>query len=927
MTGIEALNEADVHAMSIAPGSAPEAGIYALKVFGDTANSTQLIVPALDWVGEQITNGERIDIVSMSLGGAANPPDTADAKAVDVLTEQGVLSVIAAGNEGDIVNITGSPSGANSALTVAASQSGRALMDGIRVNTPDSLSGELLTGAYSMNMTQDFNVTGEVVAISPDNVGGCSAYSAEDKQAVAGNIAWVASWDDVNLPCSTTTVADNATDADAIAVMVVSRSNLPSRSSSGNDVIPMFKATASSHKIIQSALDEGTLNVTLSSDWKLSIPVDRADEFSDVIASFTSRGIHGSVGGIVKPDVAAPGVGIISASSATGNGAASMSGTSMATPLVSGVAALVIQAHEGEEGWTPARVKATIMNTADHDVTTEKDATADESSTVAYGPLRVGTGRIDARNAVASEATVFASNNEAAVTGGFGIVQVLQDGDQRTMQFTVSNTADTSVTYSMEYLPRVETPGVSYTLSASSVTVPANGTATFDVTLTAVRSEMRHTIDPTQDAVDSLTGFASNYVTDASGIVRLVPQTTADLSGDDVFFPLRVAVVAAPRPVSETSTSITVNSATEGTLSVIGRGLNQGEGSEAYTSQIIPMRLIAEDPQGDHYTNEISTQTLASGDIRAAGLVSTAPQLEDPSQGYLIVGVVTDQAWSRLGPAMYPLIYLDLNNDGELDYSVEVAYGQSVDGTPKYSTCSTVTLYRLDGGNAEIVDVQPLPDNMALDSNTMAIPISLSALGYTSESEDATMAMYLGTYAGQALRTETIEGEEYTVNYIDMANAVLFDAFDIGLWFGDGGQTDGGTWQWADDEGTQVPVHFADDSSDASAQNDEASDDTKLLILHTNGLTPISTEDDPILDIQTVTAPDPDPEPTPDPEPDPNPSPSGPDGSKPSADGGSQSKPLSVTGVAVGAIVIVAVLLVAAGIVVLVIRKHTPASR
>ena len=57
----------------------------------------------------------------------------------------------------------------------------------------------------------------------------------------------------------------------------------------------------------------------------------------------------------LKPDVAAPGVSISSAFVGSGTGAQTLSGTSMAAPNTTGVAALVVQAHPT---WSPTRIKA-----------------------------------------------------------------------------------------------------------------------------------------------------------------------------------------------------------------------------------------------------------------------------------------------------------------------------------------------------------------------------------------------------------------------------------------------------------------------------------------------------------------------------------------------------------------------------------------
>ena len=74
-------------------------------------------------------------------------------------------------------------------------------------------------------------------------------------------------------------------------------------------------------------------------------------------ASFSSGGPR-TGDSALKPDISAPGVSILSTASGSGNKGYFLSGTSMASPHVAGIAALVRQAHPL---WTTEQVKAAIV--------------------------------------------------------------------------------------------------------------------------------------------------------------------------------------------------------------------------------------------------------------------------------------------------------------------------------------------------------------------------------------------------------------------------------------------------------------------------------------------------------------------------------------------------------------------------------------
>jgi hypothetical protein len=88
-----------------------------------------------------------------------------------------------------------------------------------------------------------------------------------------------------------------------------------------------------------------------------AITVGAVDEY-DNIAMFSSKGPNTDILSI-KPEVVAPGVNILS--TVPGNNTERKSGTSMATPHVAGVCALLKSLHRN---WSPAQIKSAIMTTA-----------------------------------------------------------------------------------------------------------------------------------------------------------------------------------------------------------------------------------------------------------------------------------------------------------------------------------------------------------------------------------------------------------------------------------------------------------------------------------------------------------------------------------------------------------------------------------
>ncbi|MBE0522645.1 MAG: S8 family serine peptidase, partial [Candidatus Methanoperedenaceae archaeon] len=139
-----------------------------------------------------------------------------------------------------------------------------------------------------------------------------------------------------------------------------------------------------------------------------------ATDINDVIAGFSSRGP--TADGRIKPDVSAPGVTITSLDYASsGYVSADWSGTSMATPHVSGAAALLLHAANTLGiSLTPSDIKNILKNTA-----VDLGAEGNDNT--------YGAGRIDVFAAIKSLDTAPAvSANPTSYPGGY---QAARNGD------------------------------------------------------------------------------------------------------------------------------------------------------------------------------------------------------------------------------------------------------------------------------------------------------------------------------------------------------------------------------------------------------------------------------------------------------------------------------------------------------------------
>ena len=692
------LTTQSVQDMWIGPGTAPEAGLYALKVFGDGGGSTDLTGAALDWVGQALTEGKDINVLNLSLGSDYGAPDDPDNAKIDALTARGVLPVIASGNADDFTDIGGSPGNAEGALTVAASATGQSLFDGVEVTAPAD-AAKVYRAQYSQNYRGTLPVEGDVV-VPTTNVDGCAAFSADEAARIAGKVVWL-KWTDAALECGSGVRFGNVEAAGGVGVLLAGTVNSFDSGIAGNATIPGAELTADSVASLQAAAQAGTLHVRFADELKGTELATDAESVN-TLAPFTSRGVHGSFDDIVKPDVAGPGVNVISAANGTGDDRMSMSGTSMATPHVAGIVALTFESHPT---WTAPQVKAAVMNTATHDV-----EQGDRTATL----LRQGTGRVDALQAVTAGTTVRSIENDQLVTASYGVVEVSgKASGNRTLQ--IENTDGTAHTYDVAYQPQVTQPGVAFSLSTKRVTVQPHGTATVKLTFSvADATKLRRVIDPTQESVQQ--GYQREFVPAASGVVTFTP-TDASLN------PLRLGVYVAPKPVSAVHGSNVTFTGPQRTADIVlrGRTVDQGAATTGYHAAVAPFVLGGTDGQ-EPVAEGSAAQSLRAADVRAYGANY------DKASDTLAFGVQTAGPDANPGAVTNVEVLIDTDRDGTADYLVYDAKSAVVDAT----LATTVDL-----ASGETVDAQPLnggapgQDVNTFDSAVKVLTVDASTIGAT----------------------------------------------------------------------------------------------------------------------------------------------------------------------------------------------------
>jgi minor extracellular serine protease Vpr len=407
-------------ALSIGPGVAPKADLYAVRVFG-CEGSTELIVDAIDWA---VKND--MDVINMSLGASFGASDDADAIAAQNAAKAGVIVVASAGNSGHSEYISGAPAAADQVISVAA------------LDAHDSFPAAR-------------------IALSP--AGSITAMNANDAPLPSASLEVVVLRDaegGVSLGCDEAEYADAAISGKLVVTMRgdcarVDRAMFGARHGAAAVAMinnaagyPLYEGPIFGVGIpflgirggssADGALLAGSTGASLSEGGSIPNP-----EF-EILADFTSGGPRFNDSAL-KPNLTAPGISVFSTLIGSGNQGVAFSGTSMAAPYTSGVAALTVQAHPR---WSPKEIRAALL------------CTADASKVQDYEARLAGAGAVQAAPAATTQVVALAQPH-GPMNLSFGFAE-LDKGFEDSDKVVLRNHGRTAVAFDVASAPTGGSP-------------------------------------------------------------------------------------------------------------------------------------------------------------------------------------------------------------------------------------------------------------------------------------------------------------------------------------------------------------------------------------------------------------------------------------------------------------------------------------
>lgn len=700
-------------------GVAPGATLLAVKVCSSvsTACSGLALLLGMDFALDPNGDGDisdAADVINMSLGIDYGQREDDLAAAGDIAAQLGVTVVAAAGNAGDRPYIVGSPASAPEVIAVAQTQMPSAAFVPLQINSPAAIAG-----FHNNTATLDWAPIGAGVTGNVAFVGrGCPAEGATPADPYLANPAGKVALIDRG-QCNISLKVDRAAKAGAVGALiglVAPGDAVPFAFGGGDTFVPSLVITQSTSNLIKANI-AAPVNVTIS--------LNNSTSLAGSVVGSSSRGPSYSFNSI-KPDIAAPG-GSVSAQVGTGTGATAFSGTSGATPMIAGSAALLIQAYPAR---TPAEIKALLMNTAETNIFTNPALQPSVLAPIA----RVGGGEVRVNRALGIKTSVWDSETlEPSVSFGYVAVDQPQTF-KRSVE--VHNYGASARTYSISPAFRYDSDeerGALTFQAPASISAPPNGSATFDFKVKIDASKL-----PTWNINGGSQGGNGPLLQtlEFDGYVTLSDGT------DTVTLPWHVL----PHKAAAVTPSLTAVTLIEGAGSVV---LSNTTG--ARTGRVDVFGLTGTSPK-------IQTAFLADpGDAYAViDLKSVGTRLVGIGGGQFGVQFAITTFGERSHPN-YPAefdVYIDSNRDGVPDFVVFNlenggfgVSGQNVVGVYSFATNQAQVFFFTDAD---------------LDSSNVILTAPLSALGLTP-STTFDFSVYAGDNYFTGALTDGIENMTVTL--------------------------------------------------------------------------------------------------------------------------------------------------------------------
>ena len=686
----------------IGPGVAPEAKLYALKVFG-CKGTTGLSVEAMEWAADPNADGDfedRLDVVNLSLGSSYTYPEF-ESNAAGRLVKLGCAVVRAAGNSGN--NFYALMSMDDREITVANSMDDGIENNSIEVTSPPALRGhyEAVEAGFTRKLEETGQITGKLVYTDPPQ----ACEELKNASAVKGHIAMI----DRGV-CFFLDKIKRAKEAGARAVVVVNNEGGPpiAMGTPGGTVdIPAVMITRRAGLKLKQQLEAGVF-VILGGDVTIGGP-----ELADQLSPSSSRGPVYEMQRL-KPDLAAPGFNIHSAQAGGGAQPLLSGGTSMAAPHVAGVVALLMEQHPD---WSPNTIKAAMMNTAIQ--------TRDENDHP-YPETRTGAGRVNPGLAIDTPVVAFDADSPERVSLSFGLLEISAPHLAK-RKMTVQNLGRETWSGSVVISNTLANAGITLVPVEKEITVPALGQAEIELNLSIDPAKVELRSDPTTPP--EVKGGPRHIVQEASGQVWIHGESASvhvpyhmllQLVGDHRVEESRVAVQKAEGAVPVTIPLSGANVHPAPLVSVFQLG---------YKS---PSRRYKE-------------RDRAARDLRAIGAASNAAEVGGVADSTLFFGVAMDGPWIVPQSFLTDIrIDLDINLDGKTD--VALSNGSSGDvlisGDITERELADDAYYTLvehvDSDEfkiAEILNLYPSSahDTALMNNSVMVFAVKAAELGLTNE--------------------------------------------------------------------------------------------------------------------------------------------------------------------------------------------------